>query len=128
MSKKEDDDKVRMSQCEKKSVVIQGIKDRSQIRRYKVTRKQGCGDEGGMKSKRRKARKDLETGVHETKGRSWGDPGKIHRSKGFGVQGCWRKYGKGDKEGRCWRRGQGYEGEGERRTRRGSGVRMRQGR
>ena len=33
-------------------------------------------------------------GVHETKGRSREDPGKIHRSKGFGVQGCWRKYGK----------------------------------
>ena len=32
MSKKEDDDKVRMSQCEKKSIVVQGIKDRSEIR------------------------------------------------------------------------------------------------
>ena len=32
MSKKEDDDKVTMSQCEKKSMVIQGIKDRSEIR------------------------------------------------------------------------------------------------
>ena len=29
------------------------------------------------------------------KGRSRGDPGKIHRSKGFGVQGCRRKYRKG---------------------------------
>ena len=46
-------------------------------------------------------------GVRGKKGRSRGDPGKIHRSKGFGVQGCRRKYGKGDKEGRCWRRGQG---------------------
>ena len=42
-------------------------------------------------------------GVHETKGRPRGDPGKIHRSKEFGVQGCRRKY----KEGRCWRREQG---------------------
>ena len=32
-----------------------------------------------------------------------GDPGKIHRSKEFGVQGCRREYG----EGRCWRREQG---------------------
>ena len=32
MSKEEDDDKVRMSQCEKKSMVIQGIKGRSEIR------------------------------------------------------------------------------------------------
>ena len=35
--------------------------------------------------------KDPEMGVHETKGRSRGDPGKIHRSKKFGVQGCRRK-------------------------------------
>ena len=46
MSKKEDDDKVKMSQCEKKSMVVQGIKDRSKIRKHKVTEKQGCGDEG----------------------------------------------------------------------------------
>ena len=32
MSKKEGDDKVRMSQCEKKLMVVQGIKDRSKIR------------------------------------------------------------------------------------------------
>ena len=32
MSKKEDDDKAKMSQCEKKPMVIQGIKDRSEIR------------------------------------------------------------------------------------------------
>ena len=32
MSKKEVDDKVKMSQCEKKSMVIQGIKDKSRIR------------------------------------------------------------------------------------------------
>ena len=41
-------------------------------------------------------------GVRETKGKSRGDLGKIHRSKGFGVQGCRRKYRKGDEEGRCW--------------------------
>ena len=61
------------------------------------------------------------------KERSRGDPGKIHRSKGFGVQGCQRKYRKGDKEARCWCRGQGKRirargglggggGEGETRT------------
>ena len=50
------------------------------------------GDEGETKrSKRREARKDPEAGVRETKGRSRGDPGKIHRSKGFGVQGCRRE-------------------------------------
>ena len=46
MSKKEDNDKAKMSQCEKKSMVVQGIKDRSKIRKHKVTEKQGCGDEG----------------------------------------------------------------------------------
>ena len=52
-------------------------------------------------------RKDPEMGVHETEGRSRGDPGKIHRSKEFGVQGCRKKYRKGDEEGRCRRREQG---------------------
>ena len=61
-------------------------------------------------------------GVCETKGRSRGDPGKIHRSKGFGVQGCRRKY----EEGWCWCREQGIrvrarggqgEGRGEDETR-----------
>ena len=61
-------------------------------------------------------------GVHETKGRFRGDPGKIHRSKGFGVQGCRRKY----EEGRCCRgeqgtriraRGEQGEGRGEDETR-----------
>ena len=59
-----------------------------------MTEKQGCGDEGETKGKRREARKDPEMGVHGMKGRSRGDPGKIHRSKGFGVQGCQRKYRK----------------------------------
>ena len=40
-------------------------------------------------------------GVRETKGRSRGDPGKIHRSKGFGVQGCRRKFG-GGVESKVW--------------------------
>ena len=30
-------------------------------------------------------------GVHGKKGRSGGDPGKIHRSRVFGVQECWRR-------------------------------------
>ena len=88
MSKKEDDDQAKMSQCEKKLMVIQGIKDRSKIRCLEVTEKQGCGDEGETRG----ARKDPGMGVRETKGRSRGDPGKIHRSKGFGVQGCRRKF------------------------------------
>ena len=45
MSKKEDDDKVKMSQYEKKSMVVQGIKDRSKMRNHKVIEKQGGGDE-----------------------------------------------------------------------------------
>ena len=53
-----------------------------------------------MKVKREKQGKDPETGVREMKGRSRGDPGKIHRSKGFSVQGCRRKYRKGNKEGK----------------------------
>ena len=84
-----------------------------------------------MKVKREKqeeeAGKDPEMGVHETKGRSGGDPGKIHRSKGFGVQGCRRKYRKGDKEGGCWCKGRGYEDKGKRRTWE-VGARERQGR
>ena len=86
-----------MSQCEKKSMVIQGIKDRSKGAETKVK----------QEKQEKEAGKDLEVGVHETKGRSRGDPGKIQRSKEFGVQGCRRKYGKGDKEERCWHRGQG---------------------
>ena len=42
-------------------------------------------------------------GVRGKKGRSREDPGEIHRSKEFGVQGCRRKY----EEGRCWGREQG---------------------
>ena len=67
-----------------------------------MTEKQGCRDEGETMEVRREARKDPETGVRETKGRSRGDPGKIHRSRGFSVQECRRKYKEGDKEGRCW--------------------------
>ena len=52
MSKKEDDDKVKMSQCEKTSMVVQGIKDRSKIWKHKVTEKQGCGDEGETREAR----------------------------------------------------------------------------
>ena len=44
-----------------------------------------------LRSSEFETRKDPETGVRETKGRSRGDPGKIHRSKEFGVQGCRRK-------------------------------------
>ena len=91
-----------------------------------MTEKQGCGDEGETREARREVRKDPEMGVHGRIGRSRGDPGKIHRSWGFGVQECRRKYREGDKEERCWCRGQG--GEDERRTRRRQGVRMRQGR
>ena len=56
-----------------------------------------------MKVKQEKQGKDPEMGVRETKGRSRGDPGKIHGSKGFGVQGCRRKF----EEDRWWRGEQG---------------------
>ena len=74
MSKKEDDDKVKMSQCEKKSMVIQGIKDRSEIRESEVIRKQGRGDEGetreAKEGKQGKARRWVSMGKR-------GDLGKI---------------------------------------------------
>ena len=66
----------------------QGIKDRSKIREGMVTRKQGCRDEG--ETREGKLGEDLEMGVHGEKGRSRGDPGKIHRSREYGVQECWR--------------------------------------
>ena len=68
--------------------MIQGIKDRSEIREGEVIRKQGCRDEG-------ETRKDPETGVSGMKGRSGEDPGKIHGSRGFSVQECreWEKSG-----------------------------------
>ena len=68
-------------------MVIQGIKDRSKIREGEVMRKQGCGDEGEIG--KRESKKDPETGVCGTTGRSGEDPGKIHRSRGFDVQECW---------------------------------------
>ena len=78
MRKKEDDDRVKMSQCEKKSMVVQGIKDRSQIRRHKVTRKQGCGDEGGTREvregKQGKTQRWVSVGQREDLGRSRKDP------------------------------------------------------
>ena len=66
-------------------------------------------------------------GVRGKMGRPRGDPGKIHRSRGFSVQECQRKYREGDEEGRCWcgeyevtrmrvRGGLGGEGEDETRT------------
>ena len=56
---------------------------------------------------------DPETGVHGMKGRSRGDPGKIHRSREFGVQEC-RKRGR--VEGQGWSgilRVRGIEGDSE---------------
>ena len=63
-------------------------------------------------------------GVRGTKGRSRGDLGKIHRSKEFGVQGCRRKYGKGD-EGRCREHSVGIRARGRTGKERGEdGTRM----
>ena len=80
-----------------------------------MTEKQGCGDEGETGETRREVRKDPEMGVHGRIGRSGGDPGKIHRSWGFGVQECRRKYREGDKVERT--RGGLGGGKGEDKTR-----------
>ena len=86
-----------------------------------MTEKQGCGDEGETREAREgklgKTRRwvsvgrrgdpgkiqgrSIDLGGSGKMGRSRGDPGKIHRSWGFGVQECQRKYREGDKEGRC---------------------------
>ena len=68
----------KMSQREKKSMVVQGIKDRSKIRTRRRVSVRQRGDLG------------------EIQGRSI----DLRR---FGVQGCWREY----EEGRCWCREQG---------------------
>ena len=96
MSQKEDDDKVKMSQCEKKSMVVQGIKDRSRIRKHKVTKKQGCGEEGEIgearEEKQGKTRGWVSMGRRE-------DPGKIQgRSidlRGLVFRGIGGSIGKG---------------------------------
>ena len=92
MSKKEDDDKVKMSQHEKKSMVVQGIKDRSKIRKSMVTEKQGCGDEGetreAREGKQGKTRRWVSVGQRR-------DLGEILRRSidwwEYGVQECWRR-------------------------------------
>ena len=89
-----------------------------------MTEKQGCGDEGETREAREGKQGETRRWVSV---RQRGDPGKIHRSKGFGVQGCQRKYREGDEEGWCWCREQGMRirargglgrggGEGETRT------------
>ena len=107
MSKKEDDDKVRMSQCEKKSMVVQGIKDRSEIRYHGVTKKQGCGDEGETREAKEgeqgKTRRWVSMGLR-------GDPGEIQgRSidlRGLVFRGVGGSIGKGTR-----REGVGAKGE-----------------
>ena len=47
-------------------------------------------------------------GVCGSRGRSREDPGKIHRSKGFRVQECWRIIGRG-----MWTRDEGGLREGD---------------
>ena len=77
-----------------------------------MTEKQGYRDEGetreAREGKQGKTRRRVSV-------RSRGDPGEIHRSKGFGVQGCRRKYGKGN-EGRCGCREHGVGIRARRRT------------
>ena len=99
MSKKEDNDKAKMSQCEKKSMVVQGIKDRSKIRENEVIRKQGCGDEGetreARKGKQGKTRRWVSVGQR-------GDPGEIQGRfidlRGSVFRGVGRSIGKGTRQ------------------------------
>ena len=63
-------------------MVVQGIKDRSKIRDCMVTREEGDRDECETRADKRGTEEDLEMGVHGEKGRSRGDPGKIHTSVG----------------------------------------------
>ena len=69
-----------------------------------MTEKQGCEDEGetreAREGKQGKTRRRVSV-------RRRGDPGKIPRSKGFGVQGVGGSIGKGDKEGKVLVRGTG---------------------
>ena len=70
-------------------MVIQGIKDRSssKIRGRKVTRKQGCGDEGETREAREG--KQGKTWRWVSVGR-WGDPGEIQgRSIDLGGSVFW---------------------------------------
>ena len=60
-----------------------------------MTEKQGCGDEGETREAREGKQGETRRWVSV---RRREDPGKIHRSKEFGVQGCRRKF----EEGRCW--------------------------
>ena len=93
MSKKEDDDEAKMSQCEKKPMVIQGIKDRSEIREDEVTRKQGCGDEGEIREAREgkqgKSQRWVSVGGRgdpgEIQGRSIDLGGSVFRSVGGSI-------------------------------------------
>ena len=100
MSKKEDDDKVKVSQCEKKSMVIQGINDRSKIRNRRVTEKQGCGDEGETREAREG--KQGKTRGWVSMGR-WGDPGEIQGIsidlRGSVFRGVGSSIGKGTRGG-----------------------------
>ena len=110
MSKKENDDKAKMSQCEKKPMVIQGIKDRSEIREDEVIRKQGCGDEGETREAREGEQGKTQRWV--SIGRR-GDPGEIQgRSidlRGLVFRGVGGSMGKGvrregvDAEGKVMR-------------------------
>ena len=64
---------MRMSQCEKKSMVVQGIKDRSKIREDEVIRKQGCGDEGETReAKEGELGKGPGDGCPRVEGEIWG--------------------------------------------------------
>ena len=68
-------------------MVVQEIKDGSEIREYMVTEKQGCGD--GCDT--RESRKGPEMGVHGRKGRSGEIQGRSIDWWEYGVQECRRR-------------------------------------
>ena len=55
-------------------------------------------------------RKGPETGVRGMKERSRGDPGKIHRSRGFGVQECREREKRGGTRTARYPKGKGNRG------------------
>ena len=124
MSKKEDNDKAKMSQCERKSMVIQGIKDRSKIRCREVTEKQGCGDEGETRESREGKQGKIQRRVSvgrrgdpgEIQGRSIDLGGSVFRSVGGSIGKGTRREGAGTESKNTRtraRRGLGGEGEDE---------------
>ena len=68
MSEKEDDDKTKMCQCERRLMVIQGIKDRSKIRTRRRVSVRQRGDLGEIQGRSIDLRGSMFRGVGIGKG------------------------------------------------------------